>query len=205
MSSKINVKRQNIFVDMTAMCDVAFLLLTFFILTTKFKPNEPVTVDIPASTAQIPIPEKDILLISVDPTGRVFFGVDDQGTRLSILDKVAQKYNFQVNANQQSQFKILDQFGVPLYQLGQYLDLSPEQKAKYPQPGITAKADSTGGKSNELADLILFARQSNPGLRIAIKADKNSDYEKVNDVIQTLLDGNIHKFNLITTAKSAPE
>ena len=57
---KVKMKRQNIKMDMTAMCDVAFLLLTFFILTTKFRPNEPVQVTIPASTAKIPLPEKDI-------------------------------------------------------------------------------------------------------------------------------------------------
>ena len=62
---KVKMKKHNITMDMTAMCDVAFLLLTFFILTTKFKPNEPVQVEIPGSTAQIPIPDKDILMISV--------------------------------------------------------------------------------------------------------------------------------------------
>lgn len=73
---------------MTAMCDVAFLLLTFFILTTKFRPQEVVQIDIPSSTAQIPIPDKDILMIHISPDGKVFMGLDDQNTRLALLDKL---------------------------------------------------------------------------------------------------------------------
>ena len=36
--ARAKIKRGSTTVDMTAMCDVAFLLLTFFILATKFKP-----------------------------------------------------------------------------------------------------------------------------------------------------------------------
>ena len=85
---KVKVPRKSTAVDMTAMCDVAFLLLTFFILTTKFKPQEAVQIDIPASTAQIPLPDKDILKFDIAKDGRVFFGVDDQNTRLLILDEI---------------------------------------------------------------------------------------------------------------------
>ncbi len=96
---KVKMKRQSIVMDMTAMCDVAFLLLSFFILTTKFRPNEPVQVEIPSSTAQIPIPEKDILMISVGNDGRVFFGVDDQNTRSAILDELANVIGATVGAS----------------------------------------------------------------------------------------------------------
>ncbi len=77
---------------MTAMCDVAFLLLTFFILTTKFKPQEAVTIDIPSSTAQIPIPDKDIMMFQIAPDGRMFFGLDDQNTRLKLLERLSTTY-----------------------------------------------------------------------------------------------------------------
>ena len=208
------MKRQNIRMDMTAMCDVAFLLLSFFILTTKFRPNEPLQVDIPASTAQIPIPEKDILLISVGNDGRVFFGVDDQNTRSAILDELAKRNNFQISAPMQKRFKLLDQFGVPLDQLPALLNLSQEDMAKYKQMGlrVNPKAKVLGGvpsagdidtAKNDLAELIVIARTLNDGLRIAVKADKSTEYKYIDDVIETLRKTNSNRFNLITSAKAA--
>jgi biopolymer transport protein ExbD len=213
---KVKVKRQNPVMDMTAMCDVAFLLLTFFILTTKFRPNEPVQVDIPASTAQIPIPEKDILMISVGNDGRIFFGVDDQNTRAAILDEVSKRYNFQVTGEMQKTFKLLDQFGVPLEQLGSFLSMSPEKIGTYRQAGlpVNPKAvvagmprfpDDVDTARNHLAELIVLGRSLNNNLRIAVKADKGADYKNIDDVIETLRKTNSNRFNLITSARNAQE
>ena len=74
--SKVKVPRKSTSVDMTAMTDVAFLLLTFFMLATKFKPDEPVIVDTPSSISEIKLPESDIMLLTIDKDGRVFFGID---------------------------------------------------------------------------------------------------------------------------------
>ena len=215
---KVKMKRQSIRMDMTAMCDVAFLLLTFFILTTKFRPNEAVQVDIPASTAQIPLPAKDILMIAVGKVGtekddRIFFGVDDQNTRLAMLDELARKYNFVVDGEMQKRFKLLDQFGVPLEKLPQFLKLSPEEMANYKQPGILCNPDAKlmAGQNgvdtakNQLGELIIMARTINSNLRIAIKADKNAEYGRVDDVIETLRKTNSNRFNLITSAKAGAE
>lgn len=199
-AKKAKVKRQNAFIDMTAMCDVAFLLLTFFILTAKFRPNEAVQVDIPASRAQIPLPEKDIMLIAVDNDGKIFFGVDDQNTRLAMLDKIKEKWNFPINGDQQKAFQLIDQFGLPMAQLPQLLSLPGDKRSSFKQPGLLV-TDSI----NELTDLIQFARVSNPNLRIAIRADKEADYEAVDKVIQTLRERKINRFNLITTAKVSAE
>ena len=213
---KIKLKRQNIRMDMTAMCDVAFLLLTFFILTTKFRPNEPVQVDIPASTAQIPLPEKDILMVSVGNDGRIFFGVDDQNTRAAILDAISQNYGFagQITADMQKRFMLLDQFGVPLEKLPELLRMDAAAMASFKQEGILcqpeAKIKLMGGSTgkedqkNELGELIVMARTANTNLRIAVKADKVADYGKVDDVIETLRKTNSNRFNLITSAKGGP-
>jgi biopolymer transport protein ExbD len=211
---KVKMKRQDIRMDMTAMCDVAFLLLTFFILTTKFRPNEPVQVEIPASTAQIPIPEKDILLISVGNDGRIFFGVDDQNTRIALLDEVARRKNITLTGDMQKRFKLLDQFGLPLEQLGQLLSLPADQMGAFRQSGLVVnpKAPLVGvppgvnddpNAKNDLAELIVIARSLNENLRIAIKADKGANYEAVDDVIETLRKTNSNRFNLITSARNA--
>jgi biopolymer transport protein ExbD len=215
---KVKMKRQNIQMDMTAMCDVAFLLLTFFILTTKFRPNEAVQVDIPASTAQIPLPASDILMIAVGKVGnekddRIFFGVDDQNTRMAMLDELATKFNFTVDGDMQKRFKLLDQFGVPLEQLPQLLKMSPEELANFKQPGILCNPDAklmagqigVDTAKNQLGELIIMARTINPKLRIAIKADKDAQYGRVDDVIETLRKTNSNRFNLITSAKAGAE
>jgi biopolymer transport protein ExbD len=216
---KVKFKRQNVTMDMTAMCDVAFLLLTFFILTTKFRPNEPVQVEIPASTAQIPLPAKDILQISVGNDGRVFFGVDDQNTRAAILDEVSKRYGFQVTGEMQKRFKLLDQFGVPLDKLASLLSLSAEEMGAYKQPGLPVDPKAGGvpgvpafpddskdpNVKNHLAELIVIARQLNNELRIAVKADKGTDYKNIDDVIETLRKTNSNRFNLITSAKGSVE
>jgi biopolymer transport protein ExbD len=214
---KIKLKRQSIRMDMTAMCDVAFLLLTFFILTTKFRPNEPVQVDIPASTAQIPLPEKDILMVSVGNDGRIFFGVDDQNTRAKILDAIAQNYGFagQITAEMRKRFLLLDQFGVPLKELPALLKMDATAMATFQQTGIVCNSEAkiklmagSDGKTdvdNELGELIVMARTANERLRIAVKADKIADYGKVDDVIETLRKTNSNRFNLITSAKAVAE
>jgi biopolymer transport protein ExbD len=62
--------------------------------------------------------------------------------------------------------------------------------------------DST---NNQLGELVLAARQSNPELRIAIKADAETDYEKINKVVQTLQERKVNKFSLITSARGEGE
>ncbi len=199
--SKVKIARKSTTIDMTAMCDVAFLLLTFFMLTTKFRPQELAQINIPASTAQIPIPDDNILLIQVTDQGKVFMGVDDQNTREAMLFKLKERYQLpEFSAAQVSAFKLMDAFGMPVEQLPQFLSMKSEQRNALQQPGILM--DST---NNQLSELVLLARQSNPKLRIAIKADASTDYEKVNKVIQTLQERKVNKFNLITSSRGTGE
>src|SRR3954462_11573596 len=74
------IPRKSTAVDMTAMCDVAFLLLSFFILTTKFKPSEAVPVDTPNSVAAKIAPEKDVVMISLYKDGKVFISTGDNSS-----------------------------------------------------------------------------------------------------------------------------
>jgi biopolymer transport protein ExbD len=201
--SKAKIPRKSTAIDMTAMCDVAFLLLSFFILTTKFKPNEQVQVNIPSSTAQIPLPDKDILLITVDTKGAVYVGVDDQNTRLAWLDKIADRYKFTVNGSMQQAFKTMDNFGVPASNLKQLLTMAPEERAKVKQPGVSLEVVPPA--PSEFMDFVLFARQSNPNLRIAVKCDKETSYEAVNEVIAQLQEKKVNKFNLITAGRGSAQ
>lgn len=199
---KVKIPRKSTAVDMTAMCDVAFLLLTFFILTTKFRPQEAVQIDIPASTAQIPIPEKDILMFQIAPDGRLFFGLDDQITRLKLLDRLSATYELAFSDKQKNAFRLIETWGVDIRSLPQFLEMDPTERAKFQQPGLNI--DTTGGQ-HQVEDLILFSRQENNNLRIAIKADKTTEYRHFDKLIEALQNRKVNKFNLITTAKSAQE
>ncbi len=195
---KVQVKRKPPRIDMTAMTDVAFLLLTFFMLTTKFKPDEPFQIDTPASVSDYKLPESNVIQIAVDESGKVFFSVG-QGDRRSMLEKMAKQHNITFTEAEYRQFSLLENFGVPVNQLKQLLALKPDERAKIQQTGIPS--DST---NNELRDWILFARQTNPKAIVAIKGDGDADYPVVKDIIATLQDRKVNRFNLVTNLKTAP-
>lgn len=204
---KVKIPRKSTAVDMTAMCDVAFLLLTFFILTTKFKPQEAVQIDIPPATAQIPLPDKGILKFEIAPDGRVFFGLDEQSTRLSVLDRISSRYQIPFNEEQKEAFKTLEIWGMDVRALPEFLSTEPSKRASIVQPGL--KLDTIGG-DKQIEDLILFAREeykrnTDENIRIAIKGDKNTTYKSFDKVIQALQNKNVNKFNIITSAKAKQE
>jgi len=199
---KVKIPRKSTAIDMTAMCDVAFLLLTFFILTTKFRAQEVVQIDIPSSTAQIPIPDRDIMLFQIAPDGRLFFGLDDQPTRLKLLDRLSSEYSLPLSEKQKDAFRTLEVWGMDIRSLPEFLDKDPNERARLQQPGLTI--DTTGG-NHQVEDLILFSRQENHNLRIAIKADKTTEYRNFDKLIRALQNRKVNKFNLITSARTAKE
>ena len=69
---KFKPHRQGVRIDMTPLVDVAFLLLTFFMLTTQFKPTEEVTIMLPSSHSEFKLPESDVMTINIAEDGRIF-------------------------------------------------------------------------------------------------------------------------------------
>lgn len=203
---KVKVPRKSTAIDMTAMCDVAFLLLTFFILTTKFRAPEAVQIDIPSSTAQIPIPDKNLIQFDIAPDGRVFFSLENQKVRESLINRIAQEYKLDLNAQQIKNFTLTDLWGMDINKLPDFLKKNANERANEQMPGI--KVDTSGGDP-QLRNLILWSRQEaardEVELRIAIKADKATDYKTFDKVIQTLQDVKVNRFNLITSAKQGKE
>ncbi len=199
--AKFKAKKQNIAIDMTPMVDLAFLLITFFMLTVKFRAPEALEVQVPSSVADTPLPAQDILIISASADGRVFFGVDSKHTRQSILEKVQEKYGYTFDDREKQLFGVLPEIGVPFEQLKAYLNLSePERKALDKRTSIPI--DSA---NNQLKQWILFARYSNPKLRIAVRADEKTPYPVIARIIETLKEQKIHRFNLITILEAQPK
>jgi biopolymer transport protein ExbD len=191
---KVKVPRKSTTVDMTAMTDVAFLLLTFFMLATQFKPEEPVEVQTPSSIAEIPLPDVDIMTITISKDNRVFFSMDQQHYKKTLLEKMGTVYNINFTPDEMQKFSMMESFGVPIAKLKQLLALKPEERAKFPQEGIPC--DST---NNELANWIWQARMTNNKVRVAIKGDQDANYPIVKQVIATLQDKKVNRFNFITS------
>jgi biopolymer transport protein ExbD len=195
---KVKVPRKSTSVDMTAMTDVAFLLLTFFMLATKFKPDEPVIVDTPSSISETKLPDVDIMMITIDKENRVFFGIDGQQKRAELLDKMAAKYQMSFTEKEKQEFSLLSTFGVPMAQLKQFLAIDPADRNKTRVPGIPS--DSL---NNELADWVWNARLTNNNIRVAVKGDQSTGYPIVKQVMNTLQEKNVNRFNFITTMERA--
>jgi biopolymer transport protein ExbD len=84
---KFKPKRLGVRIDMTPLVDVAFLLLTFFMLTTQFRPEEAVTIALPSSHSEFKLPESDVLTILLSKDGRIFMNLDSQLLRRRIFGK----------------------------------------------------------------------------------------------------------------------
>jgi biopolymer transport protein ExbD len=200
--SRVKVARKSTSIDMTAMCDVAFLLLTFFILSAKPRVPDPVRAVVPASTAIMQIPETDFAIITVGE-GKAFFTIEGDDLRRAAIETMSTEYKVPFTKEQVSKFARLENFGVPLNVLGQYLDLSSADQGKYKQPGIPVDTN----KVNDLANWVLQTRKAdaalhNVQLRVAIKADAQQDYPVIDQIIKTLQKQHLDKFSLITSAKT---
>src|ERR1700755_596710 len=130
---RAKIPRKSTTIDMTAMCDVAFLLLSFFILTTKFKPSEAVAVTVPKSVAAKVAPEKDIVEVIIDKDGKVFLMMDDQQIKETIANTLNSTRNLNLNV---AAFRNAQFFGAPFSGLASYLALPEDQRKGNLLPGI---------------------------------------------------------------------
>lgn len=183
------------------MVDLAFLLVTFFMLTTKFRPDEPVVVDQPSSVSEIPLPDKGVIMLTVDGKGRVFFNVEGQQTRMEILDKLSERFSITFTEKERKRFSVLSSIGMPKEQLKSYLsaDDDTRKKMNLATPGIPK--DSL---NNELTYWINAARNVAPRHSIAIKGDRNADIPTVKRVIEILQSNKANRFALITNLEGGP-
>jgi biopolymer transport protein ExbD len=115
--AKLKMSKKAASIDMTAMCDVAFLLLTFFILTATAKHPEPLPVQTPASTVLTKLPETGLVTITVGRSNvgqSVFFGMKDRDVRAQTLELMGEKYGVKFTPDEVAQFSLIEDFGVPV-------------------------------------------------------------------------------------------
>jgi biopolymer transport protein ExbD len=196
---RVKVARKSTAIDMTAMCDVAFLLLTFFILTAKPKTDDPSHAMVPPSSYMLPLPETNMITLSVG-MDKVFYAVSETDVRAEALKEMGTKYGVVFTPDEIHKFSVTPIFGVPMKNLKSYLDADPEQLKTFPQAGIPV--DTTN--NSELFNWIFISRQAEKALHdkdldVAIKADRKEEYPEVNLVISTLEKQKKFKFQLITS------
>lgn len=200
---KVKMARKSTLIDMTAMCDVAFLLLTFFMLATKFKPDEPVTVVTPSSINTQLLPDSDVILLTVGKDGKVFFSMDGQPKRQKLIEDLNSQFKLGLDPAQMKNFIIGASVGTDLKSLKSYLSMKPEErKAAGLEKGIP-----TDSAENELETWINYARTAQGGsqrLKYCIKADNETPYPKIKDIMATFKKLKIQKLNLVTNLEEAP-
>lgn len=193
----IKMKKKAGSTDMTAMCDVAFLLLSFFVMTATAKVPEALPVDTPSSTVQTKLPEADLATITIGQ-GKVFFDLKGREVRKKTLELMGQKYGIAFSESDGEKFALMEGFGVPIGSLKQIIDMKSADRSKANQPGIPK--DSL---DNQLKEWIYNARIANievsdKELQIAIKGDAKEEYGTIKRIIDILQDQKINNFNLVT-------
>ena len=210
--AKIKLGKGSPSLDMTPMVDLAFLLVTFFMLTASVRVSEPVVIDSPSSTSDKLLPD-NVIMITIDKKGKPYFNINNAEVRIKTLEKMGQQYKIAFTDKEKKRFGGMTSFGVPMASLKKYINMEDPERIKSVSPGIPL--DSA---HNELGDWIQFgrieaARQAKmqqdratslgrefkyEPLRFAIKADGQANYIAVKDVIKVFTDKDIYRFNLIT-------
>ena len=198
--ARVKPKRHNIRVDMTAMTDVSFLLLTFFILTAQFAKPDIETITTPSSISEKLLPDGSLMTILSTTDGRFYFTPVENGTeRMALLNNMGEKYGMTFTDKEKAAFATVQSIGVPMNQLKGFLDLSDEDRKAYKsKTGIPMDSTNT-----QLTEWVKQSLAVNPDYKLAIKGDVNTKYPKVKSLFEGLRDMDLLKFWLITSQETA--
>ncbi len=217
---KIKMPKGSPSIDMTPMVDLAFLLVTFFMLTASFRNAEPVTVETPSSISDKIIPE-NILMVTLDKDGRVFFNLSDPEARKEMLNNMLQKYKVGLSPEKIEEFSFMSTFGCTMQELPAYMNTEAAKRASFPTEGIPT--DST---KNELLDWLSFAATAagNTGRtafeeaklkggepkmedfkpKFILRVDSKTLYKDAQVVIDVFRELNLNNLNFVTSAEAIP-
>ncbi len=179
--AKIKVKRHGFSIDMTPLVDVGFLLLTFFMLTAKFKSDSGETIDVKLPVAQADttkLPDQNIAMLTIGIAGEagspvdtlIFYSIANEKDRAPILEKLKH--------------------------------VNPKTNQEYSAEDLT-KMSSVLVSKKELELVVRESRLQNPSMRFAINADKRLSYGYVDDVMRVMQSVGASRFNLVTATSGS--
>lgn len=202
----IKMARKSTDTDMTPFVDIAFLILSFFIMATKFKPAEPVKVETPNSVSSVILKEENAMLITISPDNKVYINISapkDPAKLVAVAEALNSSRQMGLSAQEINSFKTVPIIGVPFTGLKGLLNLPLAQQEKVVQPGIPV-LDTL---NNELVWWVQSVNTAFSGGKMLylIKGDNKSTYPTFEAVINALRKNEIFKYNLVTSQEGAPE
>ncbi|MDE1192308.1 MAG: biopolymer transporter ExbD [Arachidicoccus sp.] len=208
---RAKLPRKSTAVDMTPFCDVAFLLLTFFILTTKFKPDQKIDINTPSSVSSKVAPEKNFIMISLNKDGKAFLNSDNyKGIMQTALDNLNSQYSLGLSPNEVLKLSKVPVIGTSLQGLKQYSQLPPDA-LNDKLPGIPI--DSTHNELTMWMKAFVDASSTiagdvtddaNGATSIILKGDNLAKFPQFKNVIAALTENHILKFQMVTNPEAVP-
>jgi len=202
----IKMPKKSTDTDMTPFVDVAFLILTFFILATKFKPEEPLKITTPQSVSASKLMEKDAVMIQFDSSGKVYLSINltkqtDNDLKKDLISRVNTEAKLGLTEDQMNKFVVNSMVGSPLSDLKGLLSLPISEWDKVQQKGIPV--DSANNQLQRWMNAVTQTFQGHP-IDIMIKGDNNAKFPEFKGVIDALRANDIFKYKLITDPRGVP-
>jgi biopolymer transport protein ExbD len=205
----VKIPRHSTDFDMTPFVDVAFLILSFFMLATKFKPPAPVEITTPYSVSSKELEQKNAILIEMDKDGRVFFTMqvekqEDEAKKRMMMDNLNKTRNLGLGPKEIDNFVRSSTVGVPFSKLRSFLGLPDEARntALTTAEGVPV-LDST---DNQLIYWVAEAKKAFQGseMNVMVKGDNNTKYPVFKQIIEALRKNDEFKYKLITSPEGVP-
>lgn len=202
---KVKIAKKSTDTDMTPFVDIAFLILSFFIMATKFKPPEAVPIETPNSVASQTLPDNNAVMMSMDKDNKVYFTImskSDVQKAKDIIKDAAQRANVPLTDADLKNYVDGTMLGMPFNKLKGFLALPTADQNKYVQEGIPVKDSAT----NELVHWIAAAKNQFAGesLKFLVKGDNAAKYPVFGSIIDAMKRNDEQKYNLVTMPQGVP-
>jgi biopolymer transport protein ExbD len=201
----VHIAKKSTDTDMTPFVDIAFLILSFFIMATKFKPQDPVEITTPNSVSSEIIPANDAVMILIDKDNKVFFSVLSE-KNVTVFDDIIKGINTTRNLGltdaEMANFRKTPAVGVPFTGLKQLLSIPADDQKNLKQPGVPVMDSAT----NELVWWLNETKKAFAGKKLTylIKGDGKSKFPTFDAVVSALKRNDELKYSLVTVPEDIP-